>query len=397
MAKIEITVPGDRVVKEFDALVHQPTTNPTAAPLNIGLVEISAISEQIPGPAGPTGATGAQGPQGATGATGATGAQGPQGIQGPPGAATGIGDVADAQPYVRTLGAWVLGYTKAAIDTLLGDKVAKAGDTMTGNLDIAPASGFAALTLNKPTAADTNIIYGLKAGLRRWRVQLGNAIAEGGANAGSNFVIERYGDAGTSAYLGAALSIDRATGVVDFPSGATANYVSVGGGYSATGANAGLTMSSNGTWYSSKNVATVSSQALFYTPSGMAGHIDTTNATCAYVTSSDERLKDVKGNLNGEEAIAIIRADPVVAFTWKETGEDAIGWIAQRSYAVDPDLAVPPILEADGKLDPANDRWGIDYGRRTPYLWAALSNALDRIEALEAKLALIDPKPTRKT
>ncbi|MFN8996564.1 MAG: hypothetical protein ACK5X3_23275, partial [Pseudomonadota bacterium] len=44
----------------------------------------------------------------------------------------------------------------------------------------------------------------------RWEIRC-NATAEGGSNAGSNFEIRRYSDA--AADLGAAISIDRATGV----------------------------------------------------------------------------------------------------------------------------------------------------------------------------------------
>ena len=44
----------------------------------------------------------------------------------------------------------------------------------------------------------------------RWRF-IANATAESGSNAGSNFEIRRYSDAGAD--LGIALSIDRATGV----------------------------------------------------------------------------------------------------------------------------------------------------------------------------------------
>lgn len=49
----------------------------------------------------------------------------------------------------------------------------------------------------------------------RWGI-LSNNVAEGGSNSGSNFVIRRYNDAGTS--LGDALTIARATGLVSAPS-----------------------------------------------------------------------------------------------------------------------------------------------------------------------------------
>jgi hypothetical protein len=35
----------------------------------------------------------------------------------------------------------------------------------------------------------------------------------------------------------------------------------------------------------------------------------------------------------------------------------------------------------------------IDYGRRTPYLWAALSWALDQIDDLKARLETIEGTP----
>ncbi|WP_139238634.1 hypothetical protein [Mesorhizobium sp. YR577] len=43
---------------------------------------------------------------------------------------------------------------------------------------------------------------------------------------------------------------------------------------------------------------------------------------------------DFIGEYDPDEAAAVIRADPVRAFTWKKTGEQAIGRGAQTSYAV---------------------------------------------------------------
>ena len=55
-------------------------------------------------------------------------------------------------------------------------------------------------------------ISGLTNGLSRWQIQMPDAGAESGANGGSNFIITRFDDAGN--YLGAPLSISRATGNV---------------------------------------------------------------------------------------------------------------------------------------------------------------------------------------
>jgi hypothetical protein len=69
MARIVVTVPGERVVEEFTALVKQPVAPATARPVDIGLVEISHTqpTELLIGPPGPPGAEGPPGPQGPPG------------------------------------------------------------------------------------------------------------------------------------------------------------------------------------------------------------------------------------------------------------------------------------------------------------------------------------------
>jgi len=163
MARIEITVPGERIVEEFTALVQQPVTPTGAQPVKVGLVEISQTmpTELIPGPVGPqgpigvagpvgpvgpigpigpagptgpkgsTGSPGEQGLKGDTGATGATGPQGVQGVQGP------IGNTGPTGPTGATGAQGPQGIpgplTKAQADT---DYVNVTGDTMTGQLSL---------------------------------------------------------------------------------------------------------------------------------------------------------------------------------------------------------------------------------------------------------------------
>jgi hypothetical protein len=75
-----------------------------------------------------------------------------------------------------------------------------AGGTLTGALNISGAAG---------TARD---IRGQTGGVNRWELRLGGNAAESGSNAGSDFAIVPYADAGTA--LPTALSINRATGNV---------------------------------------------------------------------------------------------------------------------------------------------------------------------------------------
>ncbi len=102
-------------------------------------------------------------------------------------------------------GAWTV---MASPNDLQNTKVNRAGDTMTGALNVISGDGHAtfiggaAISLNKPTAANYNIIAGQTAGINNWRIDLGTAGT-------SDFVLHRWDDAGT--YLGPGLAINRLT------------------------------------------------------------------------------------------------------------------------------------------------------------------------------------------
>ena len=110
----------------------------------------TGAASTVPGPTGPTGATGAQGTQGVPGPTGATGPQGPTGATGPQGPA-GTGGAANTITNVPA-GGIAATDVQGAINELDTEKVAKAGDTMTGALQL-NGGGGATMQL-KPGAAD---------------------------------------------------------------------------------------------------------------------------------------------------------------------------------------------------------------------------------------------------
>jgi hypothetical protein len=113
----------------------------------------------LPGPQGPAGVQGPagadstvpgpQGPKGDTGSTGGPGPQGPQGVKGDTGAQgpAGVVGSADLVPFVPG-GNIVATNVQAAIVELDNEKVAKAGDTMTGALTLfgAPTADLHAAT-----------------------------------------------------------------------------------------------------------------------------------------------------------------------------------------------------------------------------------------------------------
>jgi hypothetical protein len=124
---------------------------------------------------------------------------------------------------IASSGVTGLDTAQSAQDTAIAGKVAKGGDTMTGSLAIMPASGSAGLTLAASSSGDTltwfsksasgqgNYLDGLTNYSKRWRLTLGDAVAESGSNAGSNFTLGRYTDAG--ALIDVPLAINRATGL----------------------------------------------------------------------------------------------------------------------------------------------------------------------------------------
>jgi hypothetical protein len=97
-----------------------------------------------------------------------------------------------------------------------------------------------ALTLNKAHVVDGALVYGQSAGVNRWVMQLGEGTAEGGANAGSNFTLSRYNDAGT--FIDIPLTIARATGTATFQDALTVNGATTLNG-SLNGANTNITIS----------------------------------------------------------------------------------------------------------------------------------------------------------
>jgi hypothetical protein len=105
------------------------------------------------------------------------------------------------------------------IDTQIFNTLPLSGGNLTGSLNITPASGWAAMTLNTAASGGGNLIQGKLGNVARWGIALGDGAAESGANAGSNFSIIPYTDAGGQ--KPPALTINRATSAVSFAYSAT--------------------------------------------------------------------------------------------------------------------------------------------------------------------------------
>ncbi len=113
--------------------------------------------------------------------------------------------------------------TIKAVSDVANAAVPKAGGTMTGQLNITPASGSAILSLRKSGSTQQNTIEGRTAASSRWQLRLGDASAESGSNAGSDFKIDRFDDSGT--FTDSPMAIFRSNGNVTFANDVTARNV----------------------------------------------------------------------------------------------------------------------------------------------------------------------------
>jgi hypothetical protein len=107
---------------------------------------------------------------------------------------------------------------------------------------------------------------------------------------------------------------------------------------------------------------------------GSINQVSTTGVV--YNTTSDKRLKEFTRNFDDDEALDIIRAIAPVHYTWignPDTSEK-IGFFAQDLFLVAPEAVTA------GEGEPGDEDfvpWGVDYGRLTPRIIAAIQ-ALDR-------------------
>lgn len=132
---------------------------------------------------------------------------------------------------IRTVaqGAVGTGYLPLVGGTLTGPLIIQSANA----LDIkAPVGSPATLALDS-AAGQYCQVFSRTNGTVRWSILHADNAPETGGNAGSNWSLSRYSDAGN--YLGTPLSISRATGVVNFTNPPTLNgaplpYLSIGGG-----------------------------------------------------------------------------------------------------------------------------------------------------------------------
>jgi Chaperone of endosialidase len=136
---------------------------------------------------------------------------------------TGGAGINDAPNDGTLYGRQSLTWVRAVLPAELAAYVLKAGDVMTGDLTTLRLTALEVYVNNPGSWSGINLVKNAqgtfissKVGLLdRWSIQPGNADAESGANAGTNFIINRHRDDGTM--IETALRIDRASGSMSMP------------------------------------------------------------------------------------------------------------------------------------------------------------------------------------
>jgi hypothetical protein len=120
----------------------------------------------------------------------------------------------------------------------------------------------------------------------------------------------------------------------------------------------------------------------FRNGSGEIGSISYLSSTVTYNTSSDYRLKENIEPMTG--ALDKVAQLKPCTYTWKVDGSAGEGFIAHELQEVAP-YAVSG--EKDGE-----EMQGVDYGKITPLLTAALQEAIAEIQSLKARVAELEAK-----
>ena len=275
------------------------------------------------------------------------------------------------------------------------------GGTMTG-----PIKSVTGDSIDAP-AGNGRAIYSSTNGVHRWQLNLANATAEGGANAGSDFHISAYDD--TGATIGTPLLIARATGAVNINGVGASSYLSSitagGAPLFINKASGAFSASVNGTMNGSRRWqlllgnntveggANAGSDAAFQafaddgnTIIAVPISIKRSTGVCTFSSAivngpSDRSLKENIAPI--DDALAKVAQLQGVSFNMigDETKRRQIGLIAQDVAPV-----VPEVLQnyQTGDDEP---KLALDYPKLTALLVEAVKELSAKIVALEAKAA----------
>jgi hypothetical protein len=119
------------------------------------------------------------------------------------------------------------------------------------------------------------------------------------------------------------------------------------------------------------------------------GKIDVTASSTSYLTSSDYRLKENITEIT--DGISRVKQLNPSRFNFIADPDKTVdGFIAHEVQDIVPESVSGEKDAVDSDGNP--EYQGVDYGRITPLLTAALKEAIEKIEMLEARIAVLEAK-----
>jgi hypothetical protein len=152
------------------------------------------------------------------------------------------------------------------------------------------------------------------------------------------------------------------------------SYVNLNSSATPDSSVAGFMFTADQLYTSAGAATTLNYQVRFYNGNGLVGAITTDGSATAYLTSSDQRLKE--NIADAPDAGDLIDAIQVRQFDWKADGEhQRYGMVAQELNAVAPEAVSAP-------EDP-DEMMGVDYSKLVPMMLKEIQSLRARISQLE--------------
>jgi hypothetical protein len=310
---------------------------------------------------------------------------------------------------------------KPAIQAPLGYTPAnKAGDTFTGAIGIGAVDP--GVYLNKGGSGHSAWLTGAMSGVARWNIELGNGAAESGANAGSDFGVSRYSDAG--AYLDSPLAINRSNGRVYVNSLGCGGNLYVGSATYQTDGNIYMPFVGD---YLSNFLRNGNGSGAYLSPNGNVGAyaykcrqgyngawgnnnfniywngsaaqiwIDNTNVTLPGGFSDYRLKKDIAG---APAALDLVERVNVVAYRWRdhgiirEDGVDRWGFIAHELQEIIPSAVngQKDATRTDENGDVHEDYQSLNQNELIAVLFKSAQELTARLKLAEARVAALEAR-----
>ena len=175
-------------------------------------------------------------------------------------------------------------------------------------------------------------------------------------------------------------------------SGSLIGYVTINNGKSyTTSANYGyLTTAGAGTYPGGSQTVNIS---LYATQRIWGQEID---------AFSDERMKDIQGEISLEDGLRLIKTLKPIKYTWKEGNDKGLkaGYSAQQVIksgfdhlvGVIPKEGLEETTDNDGFVSPKDTQFSMNYDQVTPYHGVVIKHLLEKIEQLGQEIQLLKNK-----